>query len=135
MSISTQSRLQSAGEISIEELTLVSNNGTVSLLDYLVELNIYEGIYNNVVSGDILISDSRNLIKELSIIGEEYLIIKVVTPGLDYPIYKTFRITSVEDRMLVRDNNTQIYKLRFISQEAIIDSLSPLYNAFSGSIE
>ena len=135
MSISTQSRLQSAGEINLEQLTLVSTKGAVSLLDYLVELNIYEGIYNNVVSGDILISDSRNLIKEFSIIGDEYLIIKVVTPGLDYPIYKTFKITSVEDRMLVRDNNTQIYKLRFISQEAIIDSLSPLYNAFSGSIE
>jgi hypothetical protein len=135
MSISTQSRLQSAGEISIEQLTLVSNKGAVSLLDYLAELNIYEGIYNNVVSGDILISDSRNLIKEFSIIGEEYLIIKAVTPGLDNQIHKTFRITSVEDRMLVRDNNTQIYKLRFISQEALLDSLSPLYNAFSGSIE
>jgi hypothetical protein len=135
MSISTQSRLQSAGEITIEQLTLVSNNGTVSLLDYLAELNIYEGIYNNVVSGDILISDSRNLIKEFSIVGEEYLIIKAVTPGLNNPIYKTFRITSVEDRMLVRDNNTQIYKLRFVSQEALIDSVSPLYNAFSGSIE
>ena len=135
MSISTQSRLQSAGEITLEQLTLVSTKGVVSLLDYLVELNIYEGIYNNVVSGDILISDSRNLIKEFSIIGEEYLIIHAVTPGLNNPIHKTFRITAVEDRMLVRDNNTQIYKLRFISQEALIDSLSPLYNAFSGSIE
>jgi hypothetical protein len=135
MSISTQSRLQSAGEITIEQLTLVSNRGAVSLLDYLAELNIYEGIYNNVISGDVLISDSRNLIKEFSIVGEEYLIIKAVTPGLNNQIYKTFRITSVEDRMLVRDNNTQIYKLRFISQEALIDSISPLYNAFSGSIE
>jgi hypothetical protein len=135
MSISTQSTLQSAGEVHIEQLFLVSNNGSISLLDYLVELNIYESIFNNVVSGDLLLSDSRNLIKEYKLLGDEYLIVKVTTPGLSNTIYKTFKITSIEDRMLVRDQNTQIYKFRFISQEAIVDSLSPLYNSFSGQID
>jgi hypothetical protein len=37
--------------------------------------------------------------------------------------------------MLVRDQNTQIYKLRFISQEAIADSLAPMYGAFNGQID
>jgi len=132
MSITTQSNLQSAGEINIEQLFLVSNNGRLSLLDYLVELNIYESIFNNVMSGDILLSDSRNLIQELKLLGDEYLLVKLTTPGLGYSIYKTFKITSIEDRILVRDQNTQIYKFRFISQEALIDSLSPLYNSFSG---
>ena len=68
MSTSTQSSLQAAGEVNIEKLFLVSNKGIVSLSDYLIELNIYESIFNNVVSGDILISDSRNLIKEFSIV-------------------------------------------------------------------
>jgi len=134
MSITTQSNLQAAGEINIEQLFLISNKGSVSLADYLVELNIYESIFNNVVSGDILISDSRNLVKEFGLVGEEYLIIKVTTPGLQNTIYKTFKITSIEDRILVRDQNTQLYKFKFISQEALIDSLSPLYNSFSGQI-
>jgi len=135
MSTSTQSSLQAAGEVNIEKLFLVSNKGIVSLSDYLIELNIYESIFNNVVSGDILISDSRNLIKEFSIVGDEYLIIQATTPGLDNSLSKTYRITSVEDRMLVRDQNTQIYKLRFVSQEALIDVLCPLFNSFSGSVE
>jgi len=135
MSITTQSNLQSAGEVNIEQLFLVSSKGSLSLLDYLVELNIYESIFNNVVSGDILLSDSRNLIKEFSLLGEEYLVVKVTTPGLGNSIYKTFKITSVEDRILVRDQNTQVYKFRFISQEAIIDSLSPIYSSFSGQID
>jgi hypothetical protein len=135
MSISTQSSLQSAGEINIEQLFLVSNTGTsLSLLDYLVELNIYESIFNNVLSGDILLSDSRNLIKELNIIGEEYLVVKVSTPGLPNSIYKTFKVTSVEDRVLVKES-TQIYKLKFISQEALEDSLQPVYNAYSGQVD
>jgi hypothetical protein len=134
MSISTQSSLQSPGEINIEQLFLVSSTGSLSVFDYLVELNIYESIFNNVLSGDVLLSDSRNLIKEMNIIGEEYLIVKVTTPGLDNSIYKTFRVTSVEDRMLVRDQNTQIYKLRFVSQEALADTLNPVYNSFTGQI-
>jgi hypothetical protein len=95
MSISTQSSLQSPGEINIEQLFLVSSKGSLSVFDYLVELNIYESIFNNVVSGDILLSDSRNLIKEMNIIGEEYLLIKVTTPGLENSIYKTFKVTAV----------------------------------------
>ena len=135
MSISTQASLQGPGEINIEQLFLVSSNGSLSLFDYLVELNIYESIFNNVLSGDVLLSDSRNLIKEMNIIGDEFLIVKVSTPGLDKSIYKTFRVTSVEDRMLVRDQNTQIYKLRFISREALEDTLNPIYNAFNGQID
>lgn len=134
MSISTQSTLQSAGEINIEQLFLITLNGSISILDYLVELNIYESIFNNVLSGEILLSDSRNLIKEFDLLGEEYLLVKVTTPGLSNTIYKTFKIVSIEDRILVKES-TQLYKLKFISQEAIVDSLSPLYNAFSGQID
>ena len=135
MSISTQDGLQSPGELNIEQLFLVTIAGVVTLTDYLIELNIYESIFNNVISGDVLISDSRNLIKELNLIGEEFLLVKLTTPGLGISIYKTFKITSVDDRMLVRDQNTQIYKLRFISQEAIADSLTPMYDAFNGQID
>lgn len=135
MSTSTQNNLQAPGEVSIEQLFLITTAGSISLSDYLVELNIYESIYNNVMSGDILVSDSRNLIKEFNLVGEEYLIIKLTTPGLGISIYKTFKVTSIEDRMLVRDQNTQIYKLRFISQEALIDSLTPIYGAFTGQVD
>jgi hypothetical protein len=104
------------------------------LRSYLIELNIYESIFSNTLHGDILLSDSRNLIKEFDIIGEESLIVKVVTPGLSNKIHRTFRIVAVEDRSIIRDQNTQIYKLVFVSYEALIDSLSPLYSAFKGSI-
>jgi hypothetical protein len=134
MTTEVQSSLQAPGEIAIQDLYLVAKNLVVDLQSYMVELNIYESIFSNVLSGDLLMSDSRNLIKLAPLLGEEYLIVKLATPGLNDKIWKTFRIVSVEDRKLVRDQNTQIYKLRFISQEALIDSLSPLYSPFSGSI-
>ena len=115
MSTSTQDGIQSPGEVAIEELILVANGKFIPLNDYLVELNIFESIFSSSISGDIFLSDSRNIIKFLPIIGEEYIIIKLQTPSLDSKIHKTFRITSVEDRTIVRDTNTQLYKLKFIS--------------------
>lgn len=126
------------GDIRIEKIILLSTNFYVNLEDYLVELNIFESIFNNTMTGDIVLSDSRNLIKNAPIIGAEYLIIEVATPSLDLnietAIIKTFRITSIEDRSVVRDQNTQLYKLKFVSQEAVVDSLQPLHYPFSGDI-
>ena len=133
----SQTGIQSPGEISIDSLVIYSMNGNfLSVLDYMVEIQLYESIFSNVLSGELLLSDSANLIKVLPIIGEELLILKAKTPTLPdtYGITKTFRIYSVEDRNLVRDQNTQVYKLKFISQEGIVDSLSPLFNPYQGTI-
>lgn len=126
--------LYEAGDIRINSLILKSKNFYVSLEDYLVELNLYENIFNNTLSGDIVISDSRNIISLGPIVGEEYLIVDVVTPSLNEGIKKTFRITSVENRTVIRDQNTQVYTLKFTSIETIIDSLLPLFNSYSGDV-
>lgn len=128
--------LYEAGDVRINSLILKSTNFYVSLEDYLVELNIYENIFNNTLSGDVVISDSRNIISLGPIVGEEYLIVDVVTPSLrdEDGIKKTFRVTSVENRTVIRDQNTQLYTLKFTSIETIIDSLSPLFNSYSGYI-
>jgi len=136
---STQDGLQTPGEVSLEELLLISSSGvTVSLLDYFIELNIYESIFSSVITGEIVLSDSANLIRHFPITGEESLIVYAKTPGYpsteQYVISKTFRVFSVEDRVLARDQNTQVYKLKFISQEALVDSATPLFNSFKGKI-
>ena len=133
----SQETLQSPGDISIDQIMIFALNGKyISVIDYLVELQLYESIFSNVLSGELSLSDSRNLIKELPIVGEELLIIKVKTPSLPdrYNISKTFKIYSIENRKIVRDQNTQIYKIKFISQEATVDSITPLFKPFKGKI-
>ena len=139
MSNTVQDGLQTPGEVSIEELSLISTNGkSISLIDYLIELNLYESIFSNVISGEIILSDSANLIRHFPITGEEYLSVRLKTPGFNndnkYKIEKIFRVFTVEDRVLARDQNTQIYKLKLISPEAIVDSYSMLYSPFKGNI-
>ena len=139
MSNIIQDGLQAPGEVSIEDLSLIAPTGiSVSLLDYFIELNIYENIFGNVMTGEIILSDSANLIKHFPIVGEEYLIVKLRTPGFTndkrFIIEKTFRVFSVENRVLARDQNTQVYKLKLISPEAIVDSYSIMYSPFKGNI-
>ena len=129
------SGLQVAGEVLIERIKLVSSqNVIIDLTEFLVELNIYEDLFLNYLHGTIVLTDSRNLIENLPIIGEEYLMVKIRTPGFDSVIEKTFRIYKCSDRVIVRDNNTQNYILHFASIELFYDILLPLYVPFEGDI-
>lgn len=138
MSKDFQEGLTRAGDIRIEQLILVaSDNTTIDLSEFLVELNIYEDIFNNYLHGNIVITDSRNLIEKLNIHGEEVLIIKLRTPSLDETsvIKKTFRTYKISDRKIVRDNNTQNYVIHFVSAELYLDVLLPLFTPFEGDID
>lgn len=132
------------GEVIIDSLLLYSTklegekHVITSLFDFFLEFNLYEDIFSNFLRGDIVISDSRNLIYNLSLTGEEYLIVKFRTPSFTEPqevIEKTFRIVKISDRKIIRDNNTQIYILNFVSCELIVDLMLPIYKSFKGTID
>lgn len=127
--------LQAAGEVLIERIKLVSSqNVIIDLLDFMVEIDIYEDLFHNYLHGTIVITDSRNLIDTLPIVGEEYLMLKLRTPGFNDVIEKTFRVYKCTDRTIVRDNNTQNFILHFASIELFYDILLPLYIPFEGDI-
>lgn len=126
--------LQKASEVLIEEMFLVSSSGVVvDLKTFFKEISIFESIYSPFMSGNILIADNLNLIKNLFINGGEFLTIKIRTPGLSREsyIYKTFRVFSISNRNIV-DQSSQIYILNFISAEGFESELNPLYRSFSG---
>lgn len=123
------------GQVSIHYLKLISSQGTVvDLNDYLIELNLFEDIFANFLHGQIMLSDSRNLIAKLPIIGNEYLAFKVETPTLGVPIEKIFRVYSVTDIKTERDRSTQTYILNFCSVEGINDNIITIYKPFSGFV-
>jgi hypothetical protein len=133
----TQEILQAPGQIELNEIKLISfNKGTyINLLDYLVELNLYESMFDPVVTGSILLSDSRNLASFFPLVGDEYLFINVKTPTLtdENSIYKTFRIFSVENKNYIKDGSSVLYELGIMSTEGFNDVLNPIYKAFEGT--
>ena len=130
--------IQKAGSIDIVELKIIGSTGTViDLKDFLVELNIYEDIFSSTVYGDVVLSDSRNIIELLPIIGEEYINVHFQTPSLGENgafIKKTFRVYRLTNRKIVRDNNTQVFTLHFASTELFLDMLLPIYRSLEGNI-
>lgn len=123
------------GQVDLQYLKLISSNGiVVDLNDYLIEFNLFEDIFSNFLSGQVMVSDSNNILSRLPIIGDELLIISFGTPGLDSYFKKLFRVYSVTDQKTINDRNTQTYSLHFCSIEAIFDANLYVYQAFSGKV-
>lgn len=127
--------LQNAGDVSINEITLICTNGTeIDLMPFLVELNITEDIFSTSLYGNIMIADSIGLIENGPIVGEEYIRIDVNTPGMDSHIFKTFRVYSLSDRTVILDDKSQVFTLHFCSPEVFIDTYAKIFKTFKGKI-
>lgn len=128
--------INKAGDFTVEELSLVSAKGKSVFLDgFLVELNIYEDMFSNFVYGDMVISDSLNLMKLLPIKGSEILTVKIKTPTFPTSIDRKFQVYSVTNRKFVKDTNTQIYTINFMSQEGFVDGAVTLWKSYDGTID
>lgn len=133
--MSNTNALAYPGQVVIHYLKLFSIRSTVvDLQDYLIEINIFEDIFSNFLQGQIMLSDSRNLIAKMPLIGNEYLALKIETPTLGVFIEKIFRVYSITDIQAQRDKNTQTYVLNFCSAEAINDSVITIYKPYSGLV-
>lgn len=128
-------KLEKAGDVYIKKLELFSSTGYLLDIDeFFLEMNLYEDIYRPCLRGKLTLSDSRNLIELMPIVGEELLIVEIVTPSFDQSIKKLFRIVGIENRSIVRDKNTQVYTLNFVSAEIIYDVNLPIFKKFEGVI-
>jgi len=129
--------LQRAGEVRIEQLKLINaSNDVIDLSEFVVELNLYEDLFKSYLHGNLVITDSRNIIDKFNIHGEEFLNVKLRTPSFpdEQVIEKTFRIYKLSDRTIVRDKNTQNFVLHFISVEFFYDVSLPLFAPFEGTV-
>jgi len=78
------SKIQYAGEFKLEELKIISSSGNVvDLSKSVLQIDLYESIFKNSISGSILIADTNNMVNNLPIIGQEYITLKVSTPSIE----------------------------------------------------
>ena len=108
-------------DVNILELKIINSFGTSVDINFVYnEINIYEDIFGNVMHGDMLVSDSLNLISRLQLHGNEFLSIYFKTPNLeDYK--KIFRIYKISDYSLRSGASNAQYKLFFCSEEFFIN--------------
>jgi len=130
--------LQFAGDVIVEEISLLAGETLFDMSNFFIEFNLYEDVFSPTLHGDVVISDSANVITELPMIGTELLYVKFRTPTLDDSpanlIEKTFQIYSITDRKLNNDRS-QFYALNFMSLEAYVDNGLVLSQTFSGNTD
>lgn len=134
-----EKKLASPGDIAFEVVELQSVNGDIiNLTNFIIELNIYEDIFSNSLQGVLLLTDSREVISGLPIVGDEILNIWVRTPGFDegygQSIKKSFSIYSIRNRVLT-DDRGQVFALYFCSLEAMYDNVTQISKKFEGTTD
>ena len=76
-------KIEFAGDYKLDHVFLHNHKGEiVDVKQVMVELNIYESIYSNALTGSIVIADAQNLIGKLEINGTERIAFKLSTPGM-----------------------------------------------------
>ena len=74
-----------AGDYVLDKIVLMNHVGHKVDIKFLMqELNIYESIYKNAVTGSIVIGDEGNQIARMSIQGLEKIAFHLKTPGVSY---------------------------------------------------
>ena len=75
-------QLEVGGDYILRELVLHNYyEEKTDILPIVQELNIYESIYNNAITGTVVVGDTKNQIARMKLQGLERISFKVTTPG------------------------------------------------------
>ena len=124
-------KINGAGDIEIKQIDLVGKYSTTSLVGLYTEVQIFEDIFSPFITGTITITESFDLINKLPLIGEEFLILDLTTPGFEKRIKGRFYVFKCSEKVAIRDKLSG-YTLSFISIDAVNDLNIRLNNAWSG---
>lgn len=132
-------KLRLAGDVNVESVMLVSlaTGKYFNVKNQLVTIHIFEDLFSPFITGTLVFRESLDFANYFPLIGEEAIELKIFTPTLDdspdgiiqgkFYVYKMEDITEVAERSVV-------YKLQFISMEAITDMNSKASRAYDGVI-
>ena len=133
--------IEFAGDYNLDHVFLHDHMGDITdIKKVMVELNIYESIYKNALTGSIVIADAQNLIAKLEINGTERISFKLKTPGsvdkrsmIDASVETghPFHVYKITDRRQLKPG-TLLYTLHFASREFMRNLRTKVSQAYTG---
>ena len=136
--------IEFAGDYGLASMLLINHDGDAIDIKYLVqEINIYESIYNNSVTGTVVITDAVDLIGNLPIQGTERLEFKLRTPGTSEPEHiidctsetghpvNIFKLSHKQQL----DEHMQRYILHFCSREFLRNMRTRVSKSYNGTLD
>ena len=141
--------LDKVGKYNLQELSIISYSQDkeeskpkfIDIKGITLTLSITEDIFNNSLSGNVVVYDMQDIRTIFPLTGLERLSLKLNTPGLPgydmsedtgipFHIYKVDQV-----RKDPANDKGQFYKIFFCSPEMINNTLSSVSKAYSGPIE
>ncbi len=134
-----KSDLQFAGEYLLEECRIITTSGKrFDIKPIVEEINIYENIYTSAISGSIMVKDTTNIVTNFPIVGEERLVLKILTPQ-SKPEPDTTIDYTLSPLMIYKVNlqetdgeKAQIVSLQFGSIEGFRNNTCKISQSYSG---
>ena len=136
--------IEFAGDYDLKNIFLHNHFGEVIDIKNLVqELNIYESIYKNALTGSVVIIDAQNLIAKLEIQGTERISFTLKTPGAiddrstinaSEATGHPFHVYKITDRKQVAPG-TLLYTLHFGSREFMRNLRTKVSQAYDGRLD
>ena len=113
--------LQYAGEFTLDACDITTSSGeTFNLKGSVMEINIFEDIYLNSLSGTIALFDTQNFLSRSFIRGQDTLYILITTPSIsDDPEKKIegyFSVNKIDIQQEISSKGL-LYQLSFVSNE------------------
>ena len=134
-----------AGDYVLKEVIIINHIGKkIDVKNIMTELNIYESIFKNAVTGSVILADTTNQIARMSIQGLEKISFKLATPGVAYgkedvvdateETGEPYYIYKVTDRKQATPN-MMIYTLHFASRECMRNMRTKVSQAYDGKYD
>ncbi len=116
-----QPGINQAIEFTIDEAIIISASGRhVDIRPLMEELNVFEDLFSPCITGNLILTDSNNMINTLPLAGYEYLSLKFSKSSQKISFEKIFRIYKITDRKQNSDQN-EFYMIHFCSEEMILN--------------
>jgi hypothetical protein len=121
-------------DYSLKTLTILTAVTTFDVKSILVELSINEDIYNNTMSGYLMVVDASGFIESLQMNGNEFIRITLnkIANDSTNAIDRIFRIFKVAKRNPENDGNTETYSLYFCSEELLLSEQYKVNKSYKG---
>ena len=107
-----------ATEYQLDTVLLITPLGVHPLNKLMIELNLYEDILGDTISGQLMLSDAVGIINQFGLNGTEFIQVSLRKNSEDkHPLVQNYRITAVTNRGVNVNNNYEVYTIDFVSEE------------------
>lgn len=128
--------LSFAGEVAIIEVSIITTKGFIqTITNQTAGVQLFEDLFSPFLTGIVIVKESHDLINLFPLVGEEFVRLELVTPGLQakYTFKGEFYIYKMGDRFRINERELG-YALYFMSKESAIDINKKISKVYSGKI-